>query len=378
MKKILLFFLVFTTVNFLTILLAAVFIPYLGFFPFKELALQYHLPFYLTNLANFDGEHYLLIAKEGYLTYNQAFFPLYPLLIKYLSPVFLENSLLTAIIISNLATVFGLYVFDQYRRNFTKITSSLPLLFFLLFPTSFFLTAVYTEGLFFFLFLSSLIFFYKKRYALAFILGILTALTRLSGLFLIIPYTVTIFYMWKKKEIDKGSIINLFSPLIGFFLYAFYLLKTTGDPLFFFHAQPAFGANRSTNFIVLPQVLFRYIKIFITSTWNFQYFTALCEFVIFLFVLGALCYQFFMLIKQQESKEKYTMLGLNLFSIVIILLPSATGTLSSMPRYALFSFSLFFLLSSIKNKFFLIFLGVIFFVLHVALLGFFVQGYFVG
>src|SRR3989304_9578488 len=98
---ILFLFIGFRLVDWLISYLAPFFIPYLGFFPYKEIAAQYNLPRFLTALANFDGAHYLLIAKNGYSQYQQAFFPLYPLLIRSLSFIFLNNYLLTALVISN-------------------------------------------------------------------------------------------------------------------------------------------------------------------------------------------------------------------------------------------------------------------------------------
>ena len=45
-------------------------------------------PVWLWNRANFDGMHYLDIARRGYGIYQQAFFPLYPKLIRLIAPVF--------------------------------------------------------------------------------------------------------------------------------------------------------------------------------------------------------------------------------------------------------------------------------------------------
>src|SRR3990172_6131345 len=115
-RKIAVLFLSFLLVNFLIVYLAQYFIAYLGFFPYKEIAAQYNLPKFLTTFANFDGAHYLLIAKNGYSQYQQAFFPLYPLLIRWLSPFFLNNHLLTALIISNISFLLGLYFFSKYLK----------------------------------------------------------------------------------------------------------------------------------------------------------------------------------------------------------------------------------------------------------------------
>src|SRR3989338_6084990 len=113
-REIVILFLFFRVVDFLIVHFTQYFIPYLGFFPYKEIAAQYNLPRFLTALANFDGAHYLLIAKNGYSQYQQAFFPLYPLLIRWLSPLFFNNHLLTALIISNISFLLGLLIFSKY------------------------------------------------------------------------------------------------------------------------------------------------------------------------------------------------------------------------------------------------------------------------
>ena len=64
--------------------------------------------------------------------------------------------------------------------------------------------------------------------------------------------------------------------------------------------------------------------------------------------------------------------------MINLVLPTLTGTFSSIPRYALLSLSLFLYLGEMKNKFVRISVAVLFAFLHVVLLGFFIQGYFVG
>src|SRR3989344_4233726 len=113
-REIVILFLLFRIADFLIIHLSQYYIPYLGFFPYKEVATQYNLPKLFTALANFDGVHYLLIAKNGYAQYQQAFFPLYPLLIRWLSSLFLNNHLVTGLLISNLSFLVGLFIFKKY------------------------------------------------------------------------------------------------------------------------------------------------------------------------------------------------------------------------------------------------------------------------
>ena len=376
-KKIILLFIVWRVLDFLVTYLAPFFISYLGFFPYKELLADFNLPHWLNSLANFDGIHYLLIARQGYSQWEQAFFPLYPLLIKLLTFV-VNNGLIVSLLISNIAFLIGLFILS---RLIDKKHAFWFLVFILVFPTSFFFGAVYTEGLFFLLFVSTLYFLKKQKYLLTSLVVTLASLTKLIGVFLIIP----IFFHWIKK---RKSFATIAAPLVGLGIYCIYLFKTTGDPFFFLTSQPIFGANRSTSLIFLPQVVWRYIKIFITAAHNFQYFISILEFSIFMMVFTVVILS----LAKNLAKRKYGLrprsfglrpqddmrLGLDLFSLANILLPTLTGTFSSVPRYALFSLSFFLYLAEIRNKWAKMIIALVFLILHVVLLGFFSQGYFIS
>ncbi len=368
-------FLIWQAVNFLSSYLASRFIPYLGFFPYRYVLESYHLPALITSWANFDGIHYILIAQNGYSQYEQAFFPLYPLLIRFLSPLLARNELFTGLLISNLCFLAGLIIFQQYLKLTMKQWNNWPLIFLLVFPTSFFFTALYTEGLFFFLVVASLYSLEKDNYWLASLFAVFASLTRLTGLFLIIVFGLKLISKLKKSLyfiLNTKYFILLLSPFLGLLIYGIYLQKTTGDFLFFFHSQPAFGAHRSTNLITLPQVYYRYFKIIFTAQPDFRYFVALLEIIIFSFVFGVLVFD---LLKRLRVNSQ---LGLSLFSLANIVLPTLTGTFSSVPRYSLMSLSFFIALGQIKNLFIKTLLAIVFFILNIVLLGFFVQGYFIS
>jgi hypothetical protein len=368
------FFLVFKTMGLFIIGLTPLVIPFLGFFPYKDQLDKFRLPYWVSALANFDGIHYLLIAKNGYVQFEQAFFPLYPLLIRLLTPLF-NNGLVAGLVISNACFLAGLIIIDKLygsKKNYWLA------LFVFAFPTAFFFGAVYNEGLFLFLFSSTLYYLQKKNYLVVAVLAILASLTRFIGVFLVIP----IFFNWWVNNKSKRALLAIVAPLIGLGAYCFYLWKTTGDPLYFLSSQPAFGANRSTEIILLPQVYWRYLKIFITANWDFRYFVSVIEFTIFNLVLGVLVLD---LLKHINLKKGFKLkilnfdrLGLNLFSLANIILPTLTGTLSSIPRYSLMSISFFIYLTEIKDKSIKIILALIFLIFHIVLLAYFTQGYFVS
>jgi Gpi18-like mannosyltransferase len=358
-------------------------VPYGGHFPYRDVLLEYHLPAFLTNLANFDGVHYLLIGRGNYMQYEQAFFPLYPLLIKILGPLFFKNYLLAGLFISNLSFFLSLIYLSKLLKIIYPQQSSLRfsfLLFLVFYPTSFFFQALYTESLFLLLFVSSLYYLKKKNYWLAGTLAGFSSATRLVGVFLFIPFFFNLFSE-RKKSSHPSYLLSLISnlpffisPFLGLFSYMVYLYLTTQDPLFFFNSQPAFGANRSTSIISLPQVYYRYFKIITTASWNTTYFISLTELLIFTFCLTICLWEFI----RNYQKKNYFLFSLALFSLINLLLPTLTGTFSSLPRYSLFSFSVFFHLSALKQPslrfFWLLFFGL----LQIILYSLFSQGYFVS
>ena len=379
---ILVYFLLWRGFDFVIIFFSQKIIPYLGFFPYANQLPLYHLPTWISALANFDGLHYLAIAKNGYGQYEQAFFPLYPLLIKLISPIFLNNQLLTGLIISNVCFFLGLILFYKYLNKGVINHAPTTILFLLVFPTSFFFGAVYTEGLFFLLVVTTLYFLKKENYLFVFVFGFLTAATRIVGVFLIIPIVFHLLTKYQKSKIKyQKYILNiknliLIAPLLGLGAYCLYLYKTTGDPFFFFTSQPAFGASRSTHLITFFQVYWRYFKIFFTAAHDFKYFIAIIEFSFFSFVLFILVLDLF---KNLKLKIKnFDLLGLNLFSLVNLILPTLTGTFLSLPRFSLLSLSFFIYLAQIKNNFIKYLLVGIFLIFHIILLGYFTQGYFIS
>ena len=349
----------------------------------------------------------MVIGRQGYQEFEQAYFPLYPLLINVVAPVFSNvNSqhFLAGLLISNVALLIGLYLWQQLVNHIYPKTKMVlwTMLFLLSFPTSFYFGLVYTESVFLIGVVGFLLFIARKKWAPAVVFGYIAALTRLVGIFLILPLLGYLFVekmqalrkdseplSWKliqKSAIETFlSIIKqplvllaVLSPLLGFATYSLYLYITYGDPLLFFNVQPVFGANRSTELVILPQVLFRYVKIFITAAWNYQYLVAVIEFALFSLVCGILAWDVWHIWRNKWKKDAPMRFGINLFSWSNMILPTLTGTLTSTPRYALMAISIYFILAQIKRTWIKIVIFVLFALLHIALMGLFIQGYFVA
>ncbi|HKZ34423.1 MAG TPA: hypothetical protein VJ179_00950, partial [Patescibacteria group bacterium] len=97
LKFVVLSFLVWRASLFLIAWLASSFLPLRdGFLGCGTV--HYRLNPILCSQANFDGVPYLMIAERGYGAYQQAFFPLYPLLVRNLSFIFDGDLLKTGLV----------------------------------------------------------------------------------------------------------------------------------------------------------------------------------------------------------------------------------------------------------------------------------------
>lgn len=325
-------------------------LPFGNKFPYvNELLKTSGLPQYIWAFSNFDGVHYLNIAKSGYeAMYTQVFFPLYPIMINLLSPLFLGNLIISGLFISNVSFILSLIVLIKLLLiDYKKSQIKWVLIFLLLFPTSFYFVSVYTESLFFLFILCSFFFARKEKWFLAGLFGFLASLTRFLGVFML-PALLLEWYLQKKPV--KNLFPLLLIPL-GLFIYMLYLKINFNDPLYFIHAQPVFGAQRTSGSIILfPQVLFRYIKIiFSINPTSLAFFNALFELVISLLFLVLSLMAFF------KTRFSYAF-----FSFCAFIIPTLTGTFSSMPRYVLILFPGFLILANIKSKLLKITIALIF------------------
>lgn len=338
--NILLLFLIWRITLFLAAYLAVFFIPDFGSrFPYYNNLLEPSgLPNWIWGFGNFDGVHYIRIALLGYegSQFSQAFFPLYPLLINILSSQ--KIYLLSGLLISNLFFLVSLYIFYSLLKiDYKKVISYKTLLLLVAFPTSFYFGALYSESLFFFFTVSCIYLLRNKQFLGAGLFGGLASGTRVLGLMLIPVFLIELFLLVKSGEIKIKSeefvkgLLGVFLVPLGTLLYIHYLNIQFYNPFYFLTSQPAFGAQRSSQIVLLPQVIFRYIKIFLTVPINsLTFFNAFLEFIFTLlpFLILILAYK--------KIRFSYW-----IFTLGCLIIPTLTGTLSSMPRYALMSFLIF-------------------------------------
>lgn len=343
------------------------------------------LPSWLWSWGGFDGVHYLRLAQGGYFYKgSQAFFPVYPVLIdllsriipvkNYLDPaVFVNTNFFYAgMIISNVAAFLSVFfLLKFFTMEFGEKTAQKTVIFLLAFPTAFYMGALYTESIFILFAVLTLYFYKKEKFIPAALFGFLTSATRVVGIF--IPFIMVVDSMIKLKRSRKNHIAvkALTAGIVGgsgLLAYMVFLQVKFSDFLMFLHVQGGFGAERSSGaLILLPQVFYRYLKIFISlGPTQMRFYNALFELV---FTCLAL---YFLVVSFRKIKLSYWLAALG-----ILILPTLTGTLSSMPRYILSMFIIFpFIVLKLKKGYWPVI--VLFVLLQAACVILFTRGYWVA
>lgn len=296
--------------------------------------------------SNFDGEHYLSIAQNGYKSLQQAFFPGYPLLIRFISGLF-GNNLISlnwaGIIVSNTLFFLSLFIFYKIvRLDFKTQVARYSLIALLVFPTSFYFAAVYTESLFLFTSLLTYYFFRKEKYFASGAVGIIMTATRVYGVFVLAMILIELLQeKFSLKNFLRKKMYWLGLSVLGIGSYMYYCARFFGDPLAFYSLQTIVGEQHQKGIVLLPQVFYRYLKMFVFSKEPLYFLqTMLLEF--FSGVLFTILPIWAFIKKIKLSYIVYILLG--------FLAPSIQGSFSSVPRYLLVVFPAFIVLGIILSK----------------------------
>ncbi len=136
-----------------------------------------------------DSVHFSYLATHGYTDWwRTPFFPLFPLLERYLAVV-AGDPFIAGLIISNVAGLGMLVVlYRLVEEDFDSERAYRTALYLSVFPTAFFFAAAYTESLF--LLFALLGFYYMRQgnWWLAGACGFFATLTRSTGLLLLVPF----------------------------------------------------------------------------------------------------------------------------------------------------------------------------------------------
>jgi len=154
----------------------------------------------------YDTRHYLNIAEHGYvgdLSWMTAYFPGYPIAIKMITPLLLGDSLLAALVISNVcALLFFWYLYRLVEMDFGDKVARRAVLFSAIFPSSFFLFMGYTGALVLASMVASIYYARHEKWWLAGLLAGASAFLKQPGVFVVVPLACI---YWQQFRAGRGA-----------------------------------------------------------------------------------------------------------------------------------------------------------------------------
>jgi MFS family permease len=287
-----------------------------------------------------DSKHYQTIATTGYtfageIWPNIAFFPLYPLLIRVFMPLVFGSATIAALLIANLALfVAVLLLFDLVASDFDHITAYRSVLMLLLFPTSFYLVAGYTESLALALAVAAVWAMRRERWWLAGAAGFFLALTRVPGI--MIAPVLTCAYLqhhsWNWRALLRPPFLAVLLPPLGLASFMLYQWLSFDTPVAFLVAQQNWNNGMAPPWVI-PEKILRAIRT--SSEWEM----AVVQLVVWLSVIGLTI----MAIRRLP-------LSYGLTTLLLLLPPFLANQRGSLIRHVLIGFPIFVVLALIARR----------------------------
>lgn len=207
-----------------------------------------------------DAYWYLSIARDGYHLRGQhdisnvVFFPLYPLLVRFLGPLAGGDLVLAGWIVSNVFLMLAVGVLTRLTAEFhPELDPVLPAAFLLVYPAAFFLNAVYSESLFLFLSLSMIFLALRRNFLLASICAAFASGTRIAGVFLCVPLAVEFLQANGWRALWTRRVWPLALAPAGALAFFTYHWAAFGDFFLYLRVQGFYGrdfAFEATDFAI--------------------------------------------------------------------------------------------------------------------------------
>ncbi|MGE0058831.1 MAG: mannosyltransferase family protein [Dehalococcoidia bacterium] len=189
---------------------------------------------YWRSWAQWDGGWFIQIATEGYGPRTQAWFPVYPTLIRVLGWV-TGDVVVAGLLISNLAFLTFLLVLHRLvkDRSGSGVAMS-SVITVLTFPTAFYGVAMYSESLLLLMAALTLLSLERERLVAGSLFAGIAAGTRLVGIATFLPLALFALRRWDQRPRTAAvyvvAAVICLAPLAAWCLF---LWERHGDPFYF-------------------------------------------------------------------------------------------------------------------------------------------------
>jgi hypothetical protein len=331
------------------------------FHPSAQVALPEGRPGLARHFSTWDAQHYLLLSESGYCEGLEscAFYPLWPLVIRWFSLLTGASHLVAGMVLANVFSLAAWTIFYQVcARRFGGSVAQWALAWLILFPGSLFYQFIYSESLFFLLVMMLWYGLERERYGWAWVAAFLLPLTRAIGAFAALP--IAWFWLmrhgrgwfkqwgWLNAEQEpvrgdraansvvapwQGYALLTASPL-GLAFYFGLMWAWTGSPFEGIEAQKYWSAHAISNLWDVPKFVTGWF-----SPWNLHDFKgSTLDRCIFLILLCALP------LIWRTGKD------MALWSYVLGIAPAMSGTFTSYTRFACCAFPMFIALAVLSKR----------------------------
>ncbi|MFH1403831.1 MAG: glycosyltransferase family 39 protein [Candidatus Altiarchaeota archaeon] len=282
-----------------------------------------------------DSKWYLDIAKNGYSlavrdrfgSVNVAFFPFYSTLIKLLERL-VGDYFISGLIISNICLIIAcIFLYKLSRLDYDEETALNSVKYLFLFPTAFIYSGVFTESTYLALVLTCMYYARREKWVIVGVLGYFTALTKAFGVLIILPllyeYFKSIGFDWRK--IRKNILLMALIPL-GLSTLMYYHHQTFDKPIVFMEVQSTWGRHLANPLTTLAAELKSKDEVR-----RFESYFWIATMLILISFWRKIRFSYLIL-------SMYTLVG-----------PLITGTVWSMPRFALVVFPMYMIFAIISR-----------------------------
>ena len=202
--------------------------------------------------ARWDTGWYLGVAIDGYhyeptreiRQQNIAFFPLYPLLLRYISPFFAHQYLWVGLALSLIAFLWALvYLHRLAREHLDADAATAAVAFLATYPFALFYSAAYTESIFLLTMVATCYHFGRDELWKAGAWGLAVGLSRPNGCLLSVVLALMALRGARGKPwaAMADRIAAAAAPGIGMLIYSTYIFFLTGNPLQWTTQNAAWG-----------------------------------------------------------------------------------------------------------------------------------------
>ncbi|MBU6401603.1 MAG: hypothetical protein KGS61_14900 [Verrucomicrobia bacterium] len=320
-------------------------------------------PIFASHFATWDAAHYLFLSELGYGpgVRSDAFYPLWPLLVRWVSALTGGHDVIVGMILANVLSAAAFVLFYAAAgRRFGESVAKWALVWLAVFPGSLFYQFLYSEPVFFLLVVGLWFGLERRRYGVAWVSASMLPLARAVGVFCVLPIGWHLLmrrpvgpmrgWQWVERERERmdaeggsspglkpgGGMADagaahgmpyglLLAPLLGWGIYLALMWGWTANPFEGIEAQKYWGVHSVCNLWDVPKFV---IGWFTPTQWH-EFTGSTLDRLMFLVLVYTLP------VIWRLGKD------LVVWTYVLAILPAMSGTFTSYTRFASEAFPMF-------------------------------------